>query len=269
MSLAERPTPRPQPSSDDTGVRLHHFTVDEYHRMRESGVFQGDNPVELLNGRLYIKGDYGPPYDVPLGIPPAEIAGPDVEPFPQRKFTVREYHRLMESGALPPELRTELVEGWVVDKMVRNAPHDSALQRVDYALRCRLDDAWVVRQQSGLTMDNAELEPDFAIVPGPVRRYDQSHPVPDDVALLIEVSSSTLGYDARVKKRDYARNGIARYWIVNLKDRRGEVYEDPTGPTAVPEYGTSRSYQLGESVPLILRDQTLQPIAVDEVLPAL
>lgn len=87
----------PARASKARGVRLHHFTVDEYHRMAKFGVFHEDDPIELLDGRLYIKLDKGPPYDVPLGIPPEEIAGSDVEPFPQRRFTVREYHKNGES----------------------------------------------------------------------------------------------------------------------------------------------------------------------------
>src|SRR5689334_1748831 len=166
------------------GVRLHRFTVPEYDRMREAGVFQGENPIELLEGYLFIKMDYGPPYDVPLGIPPEVIAGPDVPPFPQRKFTVREYDRLMESGALHPTLRTELMEGWVVEKMVRGSKHDSSLQRTAEALQSRVGSQWKVRQQSAVVMDDAELEPDLVLVPGPVGRFDTAHPRPHDVALL-------------------------------------------------------------------------------------
>ena len=80
MSLVERSTPRPQPAAaagtggGGLGVRLHRFTVDEYHRMREYGVFQGDNPIEMIEGHLVIKLDFGPPYDVPLGIIPVGTA---------------------------------------------------------------------------------------------------------------------------------------------------------------------------------------------------
>jgi hypothetical protein len=268
MSVIEESIPQAPARSEEMGLRLHHFTVEEYHRMKDFGVFQGDNPIELWHGQLIIKLDYGPPYDVPLGIPPEEITPPGALIYPQRKFTVHEYRRLIESGALLTTLRTELIEGWVADKMVRSAPHDSTIQRVGEAVQKRIGTAWKLRTQLAATMDDAELEPDVAVVPGPVGRFDQAHPTPHDTVLLVEVSSTTLPVDARVKKRDYARNGIARYWIVNLIDRRIEVYDDPSGPTAVPEYRSSRNYHSGETVPLILRNQTFEPVGVDEVLPA-
>ena len=101
-SLIVQPRQQSQPP---TGVRLHRFTVDEYHRMAEYGVFQESDPIELLSGYLFIKLENGPPYGVPLGIPPEVIAGADVPQFPQRRFTVKEYQQLMKSGALHPALK--------------------------------------------------------------------------------------------------------------------------------------------------------------------
>jgi hypothetical protein len=258
-------TPKlPAPS----GVRLHRFTVDEYHRMAEHGVFHEDDPIELLEGGLFIKLDYGPPYDVPLGIPPESIAGAGVLSYPQRRFTVREYHKLLDSGALHPELRTELVEGWVVEKMTRHARHDSTLQFAADALQRRVGTNWRLRLQSALTMDDGEPEPDLAVCPGPLGRYVHAHPRPAEVGLLIEISDSTLAYDRGPKLRDYARNGVARYWILNVTERQVEVFENPTGPTDSPTYRTQQIYKSGNLVPLMLREQPMEAIPVDELIPA-
>jgi Uma2 family endonuclease len=255
--------------SVDQGARQHIFTVAEYHRMAEAGVFHEDDPIELLEGRLFIKLDNGPPYEVPLGIPPDSIAGPDVPPYPQRKFTVREYHKLLKCGALPPQLRTELVEGWVVEKMTRNAAHDSSLQRTLRALLTRLDSGWEVRLQSAVVLDEAEPEPDIAVVPGPAGRFDHEHPRPHEIALVIEVSDSTLSYDRGAKLRDYARNSIARYWIVNLIERVVEAYEAPSGPVAVPGYGKKQIFRLEDTVPLIVREQEFAPVLAEQLFPSL
>jgi hypothetical protein len=251
-----------------SGVRLHRFTVDEYHRMAERGVFHEDDPIELLEGHLFIKLDYGPPYDVPLGIPPESIAGADVPPYPQRRFTVREYHKLLDSGALHPALRTELVEGWVVEKMTRHARHDSTLQFAADALQRRVGGNWRLRLQSALTMDDGEPEPDLAVVPGPLGRFIHGHPRPTEVGLLVEISDSTLAYDRGPKLRDYARNGVARYWILNIVERQVEEYEGPTGPTDNPAYRSQKVYKPGQSVPLTLRDEPMEAIPVDELIPA-
>src|SRR2546421_7040193 len=160
MSTAESVNLRMTPSDPiaTNGVRLHRFTVQEYHQMREAGVFEGENPIELLEGYLFVKMDYGPPYDVPLGIPSELIAGPDVPPYPQRRFTVREYHKLMESAALHPTLRTELVEGWVVEKMTRNAMHDATLQVAAEVLQRYIGADWRLRLQSAVVLGDARIE---------------------------------------------------------------------------------------------------------------
>ena len=52
-------------------------------------------------------------------------------------------------------------------------------------------------------------------------------PDPADVALLVEVSDSTLALDRGKKLSAYAADGIPVYWIVNLVDRQVEVYSRP------------------------------------------
>lgn len=43
-------------------------------------------------------------------------------PFPVRRFTVGEYHRMGELGLLSEADRVELLEGWIVPKMIHNPP---------------------------------------------------------------------------------------------------------------------------------------------------
>ena len=250
------------------GARLHHFTVDEYRRMGDSGVLPKDDPVELLDGYLFIKLDSGPPYDVPLGIPHESFAGREVPQFPQRRFTVREYRRLMEAGIFHPALRTELVEGWVIDKMTRGPRHDSCLQRSAETLQNRLSDRWRIRLQSAIVLDDGEPEPDLVIVPGPAGRFDHEHPRPHEVVMLVEIADSTLQYDRGPKLRDYARNGIAQYWIVDLLSRTVEIYQNPSGATDLPRYGSLNAFAPGQSIPLNIGQEQLQPISVDELLPS-
>ena len=51
--------------------------------------------------------------------------------------------------------------------------------------------------------------------------YRHRFPEPADVALLVEVSESTLSGDRGRKLAAYARGGIPVYWIINLVDRPG------------------------------------------------
>jgi Uma2 family endonuclease len=68
-------------------------------------------------------------------------------------------------------------------------------------------------------------------------------------------------------RRIYARAGIAVYWIVNLADRRIEVYTTPSGPGAAPDYAERRDYGAEEAVPVVVDGREVGRIAVGDVLP--
>jgi Uma2 family endonuclease len=153
-----------------------------------------------------------------------------------RQFSVDEFHRMIEAGILGEEDRVELLEGWLVAKMVHNPQHDSTIDMVHEAIQKRVSASWRIRIQSAITTVDSEPEPDIAVASGPATRYASAHPGAADIGLIVEVSDSTLRLDQGLKLRLYARAGITTYWIVNLPDRRVEVYSDPTGAVANPAY---------------------------------
>ncbi len=116
-----------------------------------------------------------------------------------------------------------------------------------------------------LSGDNVP-EPDAAVVKGPIRRYLKHHPYPADIALLVEVSESTLDQDRGIKLEMYARDRIPEYWIVNLVDRVVEVYTQPKGGKT-PSYRQMVSYGAGSSVPLRTAGKELGEIPVSDLLP--
>ena len=63
--------------------------------------------------------------------------------------------------------------------------------------------------------------------PGFRRRLRHRIPTAADVALLVEVSESTLSQDRGKKLSAYAKGRIPVYWIVNLVNRQVEVYSRP------------------------------------------
>jgi Uma2 family endonuclease len=72
---------------------------------------------------------------------------------------------------------------------------------------------------------------------GPEAEYQHRHPGPRDLLFLIKVSDSTLDDDTTTKLRLYAAEKVIQYWVVNLVDRRVEVYTHPRcGKT--PSYRT-------------------------------
>ena len=183
------------------------------------------------------------------------------------KFSVARYQRMIETGILTADDKVELLENYVVLKMPRNPPHDSTIQRMlETLFPCR-PPKWSWRVQSAITLTDSQPEPDFALVRGSSMDYQRRHPGPPDIGLVIEVADSSLLRDQRNKTRIYARAGIPYYWIVNLVDRRIEVYTQPDAAAATPAYGSFQTYQPGDVVPLVLDGITVGSVAAADLLP--
>jgi hypothetical protein len=173
---------------------------------------------------------------------------------------------MIEAGILTDEDKVELLENYVVLKMTRNPRHDSTLQRMLARLFPRCPSGWGIRIQMAVTLSDSQPEPDFALVRGTAEDYETRHPGPTDIGLLIEVADASLLRDQRDKTRIYARAAIQAYWIVNLVDHRVEVFGQPSGPVAVPAYGSFQLYQPGDSIPLVLDGAAVSHIPVADLL---
>jgi Uma2 family endonuclease len=184
-----------------------------------------------------------------------------------RRFSVPEYHKLIEIGVLTEDDNLELLEGYLVHKMSRNPPHDRVIQRSNRVFIKILPVGWDLRIQCALTLPDSEPEPDISVVRGDDANYEHRHPGPADVGLIVEMSDSTLTCDRLDKGRIYARANIVCYWIVNLVNRQIEVYTQPSGPVAAPAYAHQSTYRPGDSVPLVLDGVTVASIPVDDILP--
>jgi Uma2 family endonuclease len=183
------------------------------------------------------------------------------------KWSVARYQRMIEAGILTPEDKVELLENQVVLKMPRNPPHDGTIQLIGKRLPRLIPSGWELRTQLTVVLPDSQPEPDLAVARGDERTYLTCHPTATDVGLIIEVAGTSLLRDQRDKTRIYARAGIPVYWIVNLVDRRVEVYTQPSGPTAVPAYGASQVYQPGDAVPLVLDGAAVGSVAAADLLP--
>jgi Uma2 family endonuclease len=183
------------------------------------------------------------------------------------RFSVAHYQRMVEVGILSAEDKVELLENYVVYKMPRNPLHDGTIDLLKAVLPGCLPAGWLLRIQQTVVLSDSQPEPDFAIVRGTPRSYLARHPTAADAGLVIEVADSSLLRDQRDKTRIYARGDIACYWIVNLVDRRIEVYSQPSGPTAAPTYAALQTYQPGDDVPLVFDGATVRTVPAAELLP--
>ena len=198
-----------------------------------------------------------PPTAPPAPATPSRPAAPT-----RRRFTVAEYYAMAEAGILAPDERVELLDGDVIVMPPINEWHASRVGRFTNTLPLQFQGQAIVWIQNPVRLDDAsEPEPDVMLLRWRDDFYENGHPGPADVLLLIEVSDTTVDYDHSAKLAAYAAAGIPEVWIVNRPDRRIESYADPTGDA----YATVRHYGAGESIaPSAFPDIVLQ---VDQIIP--
>jgi hypothetical protein len=146
----------------------------------------------------------------------------------RHRVCVADYHRMAEAGVLAPDARVELIEGEVFDMAPMGSRHWHAAQRLNRILLLALGDRAEVACQLPLRLsDFSEPEPDLVVLRPEMRRDEM--PSGHDALLVIEISDSTLGYDARVKAPLYAAHGVGEFWIVDLGARRLLRFADAVG----------------------------------------
>jgi Uma2 family endonuclease len=134
---------------------------------------------------------------------------PDVPTDPILRLSVEQYHEMIRSGILTPEDRVELLEGWLVPKISKNPPHSVVNELAAEALRVVVPRGWFVRMQGPLTTSTSEPEPDISVARGQPRDYLNRHPGPQDLAMVVEVADTSVRRDRGIKRRAYARAGVA------------------------------------------------------------
>jgi Uma2 family endonuclease len=184
-----------------------------------------------------------------------------------QRLSLDQFHEMVQRGIITEDDSVEFLEGLLVAKMTISPAHRRATHRVQSALRSVLPRTHYVGSPSPVTLVTSEPEPDVVVVRGTDDDYRDRHPGPADVALVVEVSDSTLRRDQGSKKVIYAKAGIAVYWIVNLIDRRIEVYSEPSGTGEAADYGMHDDVAEADTVPLVIEGREVGRIAAQNLLP--
>ena len=158
----------------------------------------------------------------------AEIEKVNVPSIARKRFRADEVHKMTEIGILPEASGWELIDGYLIDKMSIGSKHASTVKRLNRKLSLIVEDKAIISVQDPIHINEYnEPEPDIALLKPHEDFYAESHPRPNEVLLLIEVSDSTVEYDREIKKTLYAEAGIAEFWLVNLKENTVERYSSP------------------------------------------
>ena len=170
------------------------------------------------------------------------------------KWTINEYHQMIESGSLD-DRQVELLNGEIVEMSPEREAHAYFSSEAEDYLRKLLGDRATVRSGKPITLpDDSEPEPDIAIVQKLGREYLIHHPYPENIFWLIEYSNSSLEKDLEIKSKIYATVGIAEYWVVNLKKSCLVIFREPQET----EYSTEFTLNTGIIYPLSFPDLAVE-----------
>ncbi len=146
-------------------------------------------------------------------------------------FSVEDYHKMADFGILKHTDSVELINGQIIEVTRDKLPkHAATICRLSDIFRELSKERISISDQKAITLGtHSEPEPDLAVVKYREDYYEDGHPTPKDIYLVVEVSLSTQKYDRAVKLPLYASFDIPETWIIDLKKRIIEVYEQPKG----------------------------------------
>jgi Uma2 family endonuclease len=184
------------------------------------------------------------------------------DPAPTR-LDAEQYFDLVERGDLRPDDRVELLEGVVVSMSPQGSPHANAIARITALLVPLVGSRGIVRVQCSFRAGPYNVpEPDFAVVPGPLERWEHEHP--SEALLVIEVAAWSLPTDRLSKAAIYAAAAVPQYLVVNLPGDRVETFAGPEPEVA--RWTRARPASRGDRIELVALPGL--SIAVDDLLPS-
>lgn len=168
---------------------------------------------------------------------------PSTRPQPV-KLTVEDFLLLDESGAFANYAKTELIDGEIFAMNAQHSWHarTKTLLAVEFnnALRAMNSNLEAWNEPSTRVSDHSLPEPDVAVT-----SYRGRGIVPlESVALLVEVSDSSLDIDMGRKLRIYAEAGVPEYWVIDLNGGLAVRMWEPVGQTYAQRDATALGQQL-------------------------
>lgn len=140
------------------------------------------------------------------------------------RYSLEQYHRLIEMGGFDEDERVELLEGLLVVMTPKTPRHEGA---AIWLARWLIEGVDASRYEVGvgrpLTIGSSEPEPDLTVV-----ARDAPRPYhPATATLVIEISVSSLARDLGLKAEIYAAAEVSEYWVVDLEGGRLVVHRQP------------------------------------------
>ncbi len=188
-------------------LNRHQWTHADYERMRSAGMFEN---TELCGGDVVITGAVARPYH----------------------WTPDAYEQLITLGLLEGQ-HVELIQGDILTMAPMGEPHALTIIRLTELLLPHFNSGtgYHLRGQMPLALPALTCEPESDIAIIALDTPTNAAGRPTSAELIVEVAESSLTYDRDRKGPLYAAAGIREYWLINLRERRLELYRQPVPDT--------------------------------------
>lgn len=219
-----------------TATTRRSFTPEEYARMAEVSIFNAGEHVALMDGEI--------------------IERPAEAPARPYRFTLAQYELLGVAGILDENDRVELINGEIMAMSPTGRRHERCVFQLTLLLAAAIPRGLFVGVQGPVRLDSGNApEPDLFVVED--RGPNSPAMTAADVPLVIEVSDSTLAYDAGEKLALYAAARVPEYWIVNLPEATMTRHTAPQGDA----YGQVLTARAGETLTSTVVPAVIIPVA--------
>lgn len=163
-----------------------------------------------------------PAYIPPMNAPHGTLTTPE-----RMRLSVENFLLLNDNGVFADYAKTELIDGDIYVMNAQYHPHARAKTRLAFAIMARLkeigSDLEAVVEVAIRLNDDSMPEPDIVLT-----NWKGRGPVPvESVALVVEVSDTTLETDLGRKSDLYSAAGIPEYWVIDLNENRAVMHEHP------------------------------------------
>ena len=157
-----------------------------------------------------------------------EAAESEAAPVPYH-WTVDAYYRAYDAGVFEHPERLELIQGRIIENMSQGPRHSTLASVIADMLSDAMRPGFAIRQEKPIRIDfDGEPIPDVTALRGRQADYGERQPTPEDAALVVEVSDTTVAYDLGGKALLYAQAGITDYWVVLVNESVIVRHRTPT-----------------------------------------
>ena len=184
------------------------------------------------------------------------------------RITADDFDRMTRAEVFPDDLRLELWDGVLIEKMAKSRPHVMSHSMATNLLARAIPVGWHVAPEAPLDLNQLSVPlPDLAIVRGSPFDYFDRDPVGADVGLAIEVAYTSRARDLGPRADAFAAGGVANYWVIDVAGHVLVTHAEPRAIDGLIRYARVDRFEAGAEVMIELPGEAPIRLAIADLFP--